>query len=458
MMRDFYHRQSASQQANMSSRQSMSAQLPIINAADAARIIGERRSQRVITAFIVSGLIFMLLPGSFLGVWNLLSISQGRGPESISQTWLQAHGQAQIFGWIGSFILGIGFYSLTKMKTTKTFPVRAGWTAWALWTAGAMLRWFGGVTGDAWRTLLPLSALLQFAGFVAFYFSVRQHKPTAATDAKDKAWMRLVAWAILAFLVTITINGGMLLHQAIYGDSPALSHWPDQQLVVLAVWGVLVPTIWGFNARWLPVFLGLRLPNQRALYAAYAFSVLGVVATFLVFLRLAEVSFLTAALLAVEALHIWERSVHPPKLLHVHRNFPMFVRLAYAWLALSCLLSIVAIRWDTTGGIWGASRHGLTVGFVAIMVFAIGQRVLPAFCGMRVLWSASLMAWTLFLLFAGCLMRVIAEPLAYEGIWTPAWKVLPISAVTELAAVSLFAINIGVTLFRAPPRPAAFEH
>jgi hypothetical protein len=47
-------------------------------------------------------------------------------------------------------------------------------------------------------------------------------------------------------------------------------------------------------------------------------------------------------------------------------------------------------------------------------------------------------------------MRVTMEPLAYEGIWIAAWKVLPVSAVTELTAVSLFAINIGVTIFRAP--------
>jgi hypothetical protein len=432
----------------------VSSALPIINATDAARIVGERRSQRVVTAFILSGLIFMLLPGSFLGVWNLISISEGHRPETISQAWLQAHGQAQIFGWIGSFILGIGFYSLTKMKSTKAFPVRAGWTAWALWTTGVLLRWFGGVTADAWRTLLCLSVLFQLAGFLAFYVPVRRHRPSAAGDARDTAWMHLVAWATLAFLVTLAVNGWMTLHQAINGDSPALPHRADQQIVVLAVWGVLVPTIWGFNARWLPVFLGLRPPNQKVLYAAYAFSVLGVLATFASLLAVAQVAFLIAALLAIEGLHVWQRSIHPPKLLHVHRSFPKFVRLAYGWLLISCLLSILAVRWDTSGGIWGASRHALTVGFVAIMVFAIGQRVLPAFCGMRVLWSERLMGWSLALLFLGCSLRVLTEPLAYEGIWTAAWKVLPLSAVIELTAVSLFAINLGITIFRAPPRPA----
>ncbi|MGB6191883.1 MAG: NnrS family protein [Terracidiphilus sp.] len=424
---------------------------PATESENGARIAGERRSQRLVTAFVISGLAFMLLPGTFLGVWNLLDISRGHGPEAVPQARLQAHGQAQIFGWIGSFILGIGFYSLTKMNGTRAFPARAGWVAWGLWTTGVSLRWIGGVADDGWRALLPISAALQLAGFVAFYMSVRRHPP-AGTGTKDKtkdnAWMRLVACASLAFLVALAVNGWLLVEQAVHGSSPALPHLTDQQFIVLALWGVLVPTIWGFNAHWLPVFLGLQAPKPKTLYAAYVLSATGVIATFLQRLPFAEIAFLLAALLAIDALNVWKRSIHPPKLLNVHPSFPSFVRLAYGWLLVSCVLGIIAIRWDFSGGIWGASRHAITVGFVAVMVFAIGQRVLPAFCGMRILWSTGLMAWSLYLLFAGCLLRVIAEPLAYEHIWTPAWRILPISAVVELAAVSLFALNIGVTVFR----------
>ncbi len=420
---------------------------PTTQKEDTVRITGEQRSQRLVTAFVISGLTFMLLPGTFLGVWNLLDISQCHRPESVPQAWLQAHGQAQIFGWIGSFILGIGFYSLTKMKSTKAFPTLAGWVSWILWTAGVLMRWIGGITGDAWRLLLPISAALQLAGFLAFYLSVHKHRPASA-DTKDKAWMRLVTCDTLAFLVVLAVNGWMLFEQATRGTSPALPHVADQQFVVLAVWGVLVPTIWGFNARWLPIFLGLQTPNQAALFTAYVLSVAGVIATFLQFLPVAEVAFLLAAVLAIDALHVWKRPVNPPKVLNVHSTFPSFVRLAYGWLLVSCVLAIIAARWDFSGGIWGASRHALTVGFVALMVFTIGQRVLPAFCGMHVLWSKNLMGWSLYLLFSGCLLRVVAEPLAYENIWGRAWSILPISAVAELAAVSLFALNISVTILR----------
>ena len=34
----------------------------------------------------------------------------------VSPAWLQAHGHAQVFGWIGSFIFGIGFYSIPKLR------------------------------------------------------------------------------------------------------------------------------------------------------------------------------------------------------------------------------------------------------------------------------------------------------------------------------------------------------
>src|SRR5215831_10059330 len=73
----------------------------------------EERAQRLLMVYALTGLFFMLLPGTFLGVWNLISIS-GRHGAAIAAPWLQAHGHAQIFGWIGTFILGIGFYSIPK--------------------------------------------------------------------------------------------------------------------------------------------------------------------------------------------------------------------------------------------------------------------------------------------------------------------------------------------------------
>jgi uncharacterized protein involved in response to NO len=48
------------------------------------------------------------------------------------------------------------------------------------------------------------------------------------------------------------------------------------------------------------------------------------------------------------------------------------------------------------------------------------------------------------------LLRVSSEIPAYEGYWAQAWTILPVSAIVELTAVTLFAINLAITLLRPP--------
>jgi hypothetical protein len=180
----------------------------------------------------------------------------------------------------------------------------------------------------------------------------------------------------------------------------------------------------------------------------------GIGAALLGKLLIATVLLLIASVCAIFALRVFQPSQNPAKTLGVSGSFPYFVRGAYVWLLVAAILGIFAALADSYGGIWGASRHSLTVGFVGTMVFAIGQRVLPAFCGMRLLFSKWLMFASLAMLNFGCLLRVASEIPAYEGNLLVAWKILPVSAVTELTAVILFALNMSITLLLPPPRPA----
>ena len=418
-------------------------------ATEQPQIRAERQSQKLIEAFVASGLFFMLLPGTFLGVWNLIGISRREALTALSPAWLEAHGQAQIFGWVGSFILGIGFYSLTKMQSTRTFPVGKGWASWSLWTAGVTLRWLGGVTGWEWRWTLPASGMLELAGFLLFFLTVRKHRPASGQSGKA-IWMVLVILSTFVFLLTLAINAVALFLLAVDGSTPALPHRLDLQLVTMAIWGVLVPTIWGFNARWLPIFAGFDQPRPRWLLTAYGLSLAGIGLVYLNWWGASAVFLVAAALAAIQGLRVWRSAVQPAKVHNIHPSFPHFLRVAYVWLLIASLLGCLAALEDRSGGLWGASRHALTVGFVAVMVFTIGQRVLPAFCGMRVLWSKELMFWSLVSLNLGCLLRVSMEPLAYELNWQIAWWLLPVSAVIELTAVTLFALNLVGTLMRPP--------
>jgi uncharacterized protein involved in response to NO len=435
--------------------------ISLIVAGQNAVVKREMKMQRMLIAYILTGLIFLLLPGTFLGVWNLISISNRHALDSLSPAFLQAHGHAQIFGWIGTFILGIGFYSLTKMGNLPAFAIHRGWYCYSLWTAGITLRWLEGIVGWQWRVLLPLSALLELAAFLMFFRTVSRHRAAAPTaDAsnprKREPWMWMVMASTLGFLVTLILNFVATIQVSIGNTGPALGHVSDQRMVTLATWGFLVPAVWGFNARWLPVFLGLDQPRPRFLFLALALAWTAILAEFAGRLAWFAALLPFAALAAVFALHIAEPSSRPAKTTGVHPSFPFFVRVAYVWLLVAVALSVRASWSDVNGGIWGASRHALTVGFLSTMVFAIGQRILPAFCGARVLYSPRLMLASLAALNIGCVLRVAAEIPAYEANVQIAWHLLPCSAVIELLAVSLFAANLALTLLQPPAhlRPA----
>lgn len=406
----------------------------------------ERRAQKLVTAFVLTGLGFMLLPGTFLGVWNLISISSSHSAANLSPAWIQAHGHAQIFGWIGTFILGIGLYSLQKMQHGIPFPISRGWTCWTLWTTGVLLRWGTNIYAWHWRVILPLSAALELAGFALFYQSVRLHRNKSGE--RRETWTILVISSTLGFFIALLDNLALAIWVAVGNTGPAFSHVTDQRLLVLSTWGFLVIAIWGFNAKWLPVFIGIRNASGRNLLTGLTINLAGVVFAMLGFVKTSAFFLLCGSIVIISALHIFEGSERPPKTLNLHRWFPVFIRTAYVWLGISAVLTVWAAGADHAGGIWGASRHALTVGFIAAMVFAIGQRVLPAFCGMKILFSPALMLWSLLLLNVGCFLRVASEIPAYEGYWRPAWHVLPISAILELGAVTIFALNITISIFK----------
>lgn len=411
----------------------------------------EESAQCLMMAYAITGLFFMLLPGTFLGVWNLISISNGHAG-AISTAWIQAHGHAQIFGWIGTFILGIGFYSIPKMMSGSAQPSLRGWIAWLLWTSGVLLRWASGFYHLYWRALLPISAMLELAGFAIFLYSVRSHRPTSSGDKSKRmpVWIVSVLIGTAGFAAALLLNLIIAMNVSLYNTGPAFPLVFEARFLALVSYAFIVPTVWGFSARWLPVFLGLKPLNERALRCALLLTIAGVLFVMTGFTQFAHWVIAVSAVVAVAAFRLLEEPRQKPKTAGVHPSFPWFVRIAYLWLVIAAALGICGVYFDRAHGWIGASRHALTVGFVSTVVFAIGQRVLPAFAGMRVLYSPRLMLACLLFLNIGCVLRVSSEILAYENYWPAAWNILPCSAICELLAVTLFAANMLLT-FKQPP-------
>jgi hypothetical protein len=411
-------------------------------------IAREQSLSRLLMTYIVTGLIFMLLPGTFLCVWNLIKISSREAAESISPAWIQAHGHAQLFGWVGTFILGIGFYSIPKLRKLKPFALWSAWLTWALWVVGVTVRWFSNIYPWHWRIALPFSAAFELVAFLIFFQAVASHRPSGGSAKPFEPWIFVVIAATLGLLASLLLNLGASLQLALNADSPAFPHLFDQRYLIVSTWGFIVPMVWGFSARWLPVFMGLRPLRNSALLLALGFNILGVILGFLEHFVAAGILLVAGASTAIAAIRFFEPAVKPAKTVNVHRSFPVFIRTAYGWLLIAAALSIWAALAGAAPGIWGASRHALTVGFIAAMIFCVGQRILPSFCGMRVLWSPNLMLVMLVLLMSGCTLRVASEILAYQDYATWAWNVLPISGLIELTAVALFAVNLIVTFAR----------
>ncbi|MGZ4830587.1 MAG: NnrS family protein, partial [Candidatus Angelobacter sp.] len=331
-------------------------------------------------------------------------------------------------------------------------PSSRGWACWLLWTSGVLLRWAAGFYHLYWRLSLPLSALLELSAFLIFLTSVRSHRQGDSKGSSE----RKPVWIIAVLVGTTGLGIGLLMNLlialcvSVQGTGPEFPAASEARFLTLLAYAFIVPTVWGFSARWLPVFLGLKAVNGVALRYALLLSVIGVVLAQARLPHLAPWLIALAAALAVTAFHLFEPAERKPKTTGVHASFPVFIRIAYIWLLIAAGLGICAAYLDRANGWVGASRHALTVGFVSTMVFAIGQRVLPAFAGMRVLYSPRLMLTCLLLLNTGCLLRVSSEILAYENYWSPAWGILPVSAICELAAVTVFAVNMLLT-FKQPP-------
>jgi hypothetical protein len=415
----------------------------------------EMAHARLLAIYIATGLTFMLLPGTFLGVWNLLQVSARHSVSLVPASWLQAHGHAQVFGWVATFILGIGFYAIPLVNAGARPSLTAARICWVAWTSAVAMRWTANVYGWQWQVLLPLSAVLEVTAFAIFLRAVSQHRTKSAEGSALEPWVRVVLAASIGFGVTLAMNLFITIELAWRGVSPEVPHALNERFLALTTWGFLAPFVWGFSSKWLPVLLGLRATNSRGVMTAVALNATGLLLTLGGWHAWPSLFFVLAAVMVAISLRLFEPSIQPPKIRGVHPTFPLFVRSAYGWLIVAAALGAAAALWDSSGGIWGASRHAFTVGFVSVMVFCIGQRVLPAFAAMGPLWSPRLMFAGLLLLSIGCALRVVSEVAAYQSGAAWAWNVLPASALLELIAVTLFAVNMTATYATAPePLPS----
>lgn len=414
-------------------------------------------------AFVRTAVIIALTVGCGLGAINLAAMAFGR---SIGTTWIaitQAHGHAQIFGWVGLFIMGVAYHVLPRLKATELKGKPLAIASFWLVLGGIVLRLAAQplATNEPFAAVVVLSALLELVGASFFvYVSLATFAAGAqARDFYDKYIMASASWFWVLAASTLAIS----VYTAFEGTDVIPSS-VDGAYLHIGLMGFVAMMIFGFTLRTVPLFLGLKAPNKKAfdlifwpLNLAVAVKAVGMFAGNVfsdpLAPRIVEVAGaveLVSIISFVYFLNIFRKPEIDIAEAGVDQGYEKYIRTAYAWLLISAIMAFgisiyPALRGEEIGHAYvGAYRHALTVGFISMMILGMASRIIPVFTGTK-LYSSTLLLLTFILVNVGNVARVLSQPLAGEfgGIFFVA---MGVSGFIEVAGLSLFAYNIWKTM------------
>ncbi|MBI2954844.1 MAG: NnrS family protein [Chloroflexi bacterium] len=418
---------------------------------------------QVYRPFIIAAIVIALTAGGGLGAINLAAMAVGG---AVGTTWLaitQAHGHAQIFGWVGMFIMGVVYYVVPRLKGRELKS--PGLVAASLWLVlgGIVLRLIAQPLSDGvpFGHLVVLSAAMELVG-VSFFVYLSLNLLTTDAQARafyDKYLAASLVWFWILTAATLTIS--------VYSLSLGIQVIPyavNAAYLQIGLMGFVGMMIYGMALRTLPLFMGLRAPNQRAFDIIFVFLNVSVIARALVMLAADALDIQLAPWLplTVSALEygsilafVWFLNVFRKPEINiaetgVDQGYEKYIRAAFVWLLLAVTMSFgysvyrFVTGADVDSAYIGAYRHALTVGFISLMILGMASRLVPVFAGDK-LHSSRLLNATFILVNAGNVMRVLSEPLAREfgGVF---FVTMGISGFIQLAGLALFGYNIWQTM------------
>jgi hypothetical protein len=423
--------------------------------------------------FFLAGIISVLTLGAVWGAYLLLRIGLAGSFSAAGLHEINAHGHAQIFGWVGLFVMGFAYQAFPRFKhTSLAYPHLAiatfvmmlvGLTARSLAQplVGSLPRlWWAAVGGS----LLEIAAVSLFVGLICLTWQ-RGGKPLAVYD--------YYITAALAWFVIQAVYESIYLTATLGATGPGLTQlvatW-QAPLRELQIHGFALLMILGVSQRIFHHFYSLPAANPRLSLALLPVLNLAVVgeAVGLVLMRLANpiwaaLWYASAVVLtiAVAALvidwHLWGQAEDEDRSLK-------FLRVAYVWLfiSLAMLVSLplhqtivlrhfapdsAAAQMGFSHAYYGAARHAITVGFVSLMIVGVAAKVVPTLNGIDGRSLSSL--WIPFVLInAGCLLRVVGQTLTD---FTPlAFPFAGVSGLLEVSGLAVWGAHLALIMLRRP--------
>jgi len=405
--------------------------------------------------FFMGGIAVTLTAGATWGAWLLWNIALGGSFRAISVSSVNAHGEAQIFGWVGLFIMGFAYQAFPRIwQTDLVVPRLAAANFWIM-IAGIVLRTIGMTAAGTWSSalavatsggLLELASVLIFVSQIAITFrrSGAQLEPYAAFVLGALGW----------FVASTTMSLWHTWKTMTAADEASLI-WTiaTYQLPLrdLQIHGLALFMILGVSLRMLPrMFVLPEAPARRAWWALGLLlpAVLAEVILFLTYRWTGSLAFamalpvpwlmmIVAAAMIVIPWKLW-RPIPDPD-----RSFK-FVRAAYVWLFIALVMLLLTPAYQAivssrvadmkiSHAYLGATRHAITVGFISLMIMGMAAKVVPTLNGVNPRKLSSL--WGPFLLVnIGCTLRVLMQTLTD---WSPGlYPFLGISGTIEVVGLA----------------------
>ena len=430
------------------------------------------------TPFVWGSFLIAVFGGFLLAAYLSVSMGSGWWSGTLLFELIQLHGHLQLVGWMGMLLLGVSLYLLPRLLSASLPVSKADKWIFVLLLLGILLRVvatfseaFAPLTKLSGSTILLLSVLFELAAIILYLFicfKLVQSVRAGNNDLK-RLWPYFAAmffgWALFA-LLQLWLS---LFHS---GETSALinpqwSGFVNDVFVRL----VLIPALFGFGVKMLPVFLGLTpplwpvrsvglvlfvstltyllgkalviiAPEASIFFTVQMLGLLGISASVLAFIW-----FLDALLFRI----LPERIA-----LKVHRSdvkeqrgrfgdkgeygrFELFIVVGFAWLAIIALLEATNAIRQLVGYSelisYATLRHGLLLGALSHLVLGVSHRLLPSLLGKK-LFSPGLTVVCFLLLFLASLLRVV--PLMFSDLG----HTLPMTYFSWSGVVGLFAISI----------------
>jgi hypothetical protein len=411
--------------------------------------------------FFTAGIAVALTLGASWGVWLLWQIGFAHRFTGVSILQVNAHGHAQVFGWVGLFVMGFAYQMFPALWQRRLAAPRLVPPLFATMLAGIVVRTVAmAAEGASWAA--PAAAAGGALEIVAIATFVAQLGVTWRRSlARGEPYLRFVGAALGFFLVQAIVCVWHTLATMRAGGRDALL-WQvaTYQAVLrdLQIHGFALFMILGVSIRVLPRFFGLpEVDGRRARRAFWLllFAVLGETTLFLLY-RFTGLHALAAALLVPWMMLAWG-ALSIAAAFRPWRPFPTpdraakFVRTAYLWLTISLALLLLLpvyqalLHLKFSHAYYGSIRHAITVGFASQMIMGVAAYVVPTL-KRRDRATLPNLTGPFVLINLGCFLRVTLQ--ALTDVHPAFFAVVGTSGLFELAALSWWGVHLARLMFR----------